>query len=62
MHYHPAAVVIAMRDQSGRFNFPDGTAEDWEMTAGQVGWADATQHLPESLPDQSTQVVLVELK
>lgn len=62
MHYHPAAVVIALSDQSGRFNFPDGTAEDWEMAAGQVRWADATQHLPESLPGQSTQVVLVELK
>ncbi|MDA2936887.1 cytoplasmic protein [Acidobacteria bacterium AH-259-A15] len=62
MHGHPASVGVFLPDCQGRFTFPDGTTEDIQGKAGEAGWFEATEHLPENLSDQPLEVIAVELK
>ena len=62
MHGHPASVAIFLNEASYRFTFPDGKVEDGTVSAGQVMYIDALEHLPENTGSQPFEVILVELK
>ena len=62
MHGHPETVVISLGDARGTFSYPDGKSEEFDMKAGQVIWAPAHEHLPESAPGSAVNVILVEIK
>jgi quercetin dioxygenase-like cupin family protein len=62
MHGHPASVVMFLNDASFRFTFPDGRVEDGTVTAGQVMYFDALEHLPENTGSEPFEVICVELK
>jgi quercetin dioxygenase-like cupin family protein len=62
MHGHPATVTIFLGDASFRFTYPDGKTEDGTVTAGEVMYFDALQHLPENTGDKPFEVIAVELK
>lgn len=62
MHYHPAGVAVFLTDQKVKFTLPDGSTEEVETKAGEAGWVDAGQHLPENLGDNPIELILVELK
>jgi quercetin dioxygenase-like cupin family protein len=62
MHTHgPNASVIVVGGEM-RMTLPDGTSEVVELKAGETGWSDQDEHLPENLSDSPVEVVLVELK
>jgi quercetin dioxygenase-like cupin family protein len=62
MHSHPASVAIFLTDAAGRFNYPDGTADEIHGKAGDVLLLPATTHLPENLGNAAFEVILVEVK
>jgi hypothetical protein len=62
MHKHPAAVIVPLRDQRGKFTLPNGKSEERTLKAGQPLWSPAETHLPENLGDSPIDVILVELK
>ncbi len=62
MHGHPATLGVFLNDASFRFTFPDGRVEDGTVTAGQVIYFDALDHLPENTGDKPFDVIAVELK
>jgi hypothetical protein len=62
MHGHPATVAMFLNDASFRFTFPDGRVEDGTVTAGQVMYFDALEHLPENTGSEPFEVIAVELK
>ena len=62
MHEHNAGVTISITDTDFKFTLPDGTSEDDTTTAGIIEWADASEHLPENLSDESAEVIDVEMK
>ncbi len=62
MHEHPGGVIIFLTDGTGKFNMPDGTAEDFEFKAGTTAPSPATVHLPEITGDTPFEGILVELK
>jgi hypothetical protein len=62
MHGHPDCLALFLSDATGKFHFPDGKAEDFEVKAGQVMWSAAHEHLPENGHDKPISLVLVELK
>ena len=62
MHEHNAGVTIAITDTNFRMTLADGTSEDGTTVAGNIEWADASEHLPENLSDQSAEVIYIEIK
>ena len=62
MHGHPASVAVFLTKARGRFTFPDGKSEDFEVKPGEVAYFDAHEHNPESLDDQPFEVIAIELK
>jgi len=62
MHEHDAGVTIAITDTNFRMTLADGTSEDGTTVAGNIEWADASEHLPENLSDQSAEVIYIEIK
>ena len=62
MHSHPDTVAVFVSDAKGKFNFPDGKSQDFNVKAGDVMHNPATVHLPENTGDQAWDVVVVELK
>ena len=62
MHGHPDGVVVLLTDCHGSFTLPDGRTEPVQGKAGQVWWADSTEHLPENLGDDPLEIILVEMK
>ena len=62
MHSHPETVAVFLSDAKGKFNFPDGKSQDFNVKAGDVIHNAATVHLPENTGDQAFDVVVVELK
>jgi quercetin dioxygenase-like cupin family protein len=62
MHGHPATVAVFLNDANFRFTFPDGKVEDGTVSAGQVMYFDALEHLPENTGNQSFEVIAIELK
>lgn len=61
MHTHLPALVVCLTDGKMRMTYPDGTTEESECIADQVGWNSAVTHLPENL-SEPMEVLLVELK
>jgi quercetin dioxygenase-like cupin family protein len=62
MHTHgPNASIIVVGGEM-RMTLPDGSSEVMELKAGETGWSDQDEHLPENLSDSPVEVVLVELK
>ena len=49
-------------DAQGRFTYPDGKTEDFDVKAGQVMHMDAVVHNPENVTDKPFEVIAVELK
>ena len=62
MHSHPNAVAVFLSSAKGRFNYPDGKAEDFAGKLGDVQYITATTHLPENTGDQAFDVIVIELK
>jgi quercetin dioxygenase-like cupin family protein len=62
MHGHPASVAVFLQDAQYRFTLPDGKVEDGTVSAGQVMYFDALEHLPENTGDQPFEVIAIELK
>ena len=62
MHSHPATVAVVLSPGKGRFTFPDGKTQDFDLKSGDVMYNAATTHLPENLGDQAFELVVIELK
>ena len=62
MHDHPPAVGVCLTDCAGKFTYPDGSTEDFELKAGSVLWNDSIEHLPESSSDAPMEIVFIEIK
>ena len=62
MHTHGPNVAVFLTDNSVRMTMPDGESVVVDAKAGGTMWADAEEHLPENLGDESIELVLVELK
>ena len=61
MHGHPASVAVFMTDAQGRFTYPDGKTEDFDVKASQVMYMDAVVHNPENVTNTPFEVIAVEL-
>src|SRR5437773_3492672 len=62
MHGHPASVAVFLTAAQGRFTYPDGKTEDFDVKAGQVMYMDAVVHNPENVTNTPFEVIAVELK
>ena len=62
MHSHPATVAIFLTDAKGRFTFPDGKTQEFDVKAGDVQYSAAVTHDPENTGDQPFDLIVVELK
>jgi|SRR5262245_16326105 len=62
MHSHPSAVAVFLGPAQFRFTFPDGKTEEGTVSAGQVMYFDALEHLPENTGNLPFEVIAVELK
>ncbi len=62
MHSHPNTVAVFITDAKGRFTFPDGKTQDFDVKAGEALADTAKAHLPENTGDKAFDVVVVELK
>src|SRR4030095_11542741 len=57
MHSHPSSVTVFLGPAQFRFTFPDGKTEEGAVSAGQVMYFDALEHLPENIGDNSFEVI-----
>lgn len=62
MHSHPNTVAVFITDAKGRFTFPDGKTQDFDVKAGEAMADTAKTHLPENTSDKAFDVVVIELK
>ena len=62
MHSHPDAVAVFLTDARFKFTFKNGKSETRDGKAGDVRFTPAETHLPENLGNETTEVILVELK
>jgi quercetin dioxygenase-like cupin family protein len=62
MHSHPNTVAVFLTDAKGRFTFPDGKTQDFNVKAGEALADTAKAHLPENTGDKAFDLVVVELK
>jgi quercetin dioxygenase-like cupin family protein len=62
MHSHPNTVAVFLTDAKGRFTFPDGKTQDFDVKAGEAIADTAKAHLPENTGDKAFDLVVVELK
>lgn len=62
MHSHPNTVAVFLTDAKGRFTFPDGKTQDFDVKAGEALADTAKAHLPENTGDKAFDLVVVELK
>jgi quercetin dioxygenase-like cupin family protein len=62
MHSHPNTVAVFITDAKGRFTFPDGKTQEFNVKAGEAMADTAKVHLPENTGDKAFDLVLVELK
>jgi quercetin dioxygenase-like cupin family protein len=62
MHEHPDAVATFLADAKGKFNMPDGTAQDFDNKKSTVLWTPAGKHLPENTGTKAFELILVEIK
>jgi quercetin dioxygenase-like cupin family protein len=62
MHSHPATVAVFLTDGQGRFTFPGGKTQDFNVKAGDVQYSAAVTHRPENTGEQPLDLIVVELK
>jgi quercetin dioxygenase-like cupin family protein len=62
MHSHPNTVAVFLTDAKGRFTFPDGKTQDFDVKAGEAIADTAKAHMPENTGDKAFDLVVVELK
>jgi quercetin dioxygenase-like cupin family protein len=62
MHSHPAATAIFLTPGRGRFTFPDGGTEDFDVTPGLIMRTGPTTHAPENTGPLPFELILVEDK
>lgn len=62
MHAHPAGVAVFLGDSRMQFTLPDGQVVESSGKTGDVIWAEAGPHLPKSLSDQPSEIILIEIK
>jgi len=62
MHSHPNTVAVFITDAKGKFTFPDGKTQDFDVKAGEAMADTAKTHLPENTGDKAFDVVVIELK
>ena len=62
MHEHPNGVGVVLTDTKGKFSYPDGKTENFDLKAGQSMWFPAVEHLPENSADKPFELLFVELK
>ena len=62
MHSHPNTVAVFLSDAKGRFTFPDGKTQEFDVKAGEAMADTAKTHLPENTSDKAFDVVVIELK
>lgn len=62
MHSHPAGTAIFLTPAKGRFTFPDGSTEEFDIDAGLVMRMPGTTHEPENTGSQPFELILVEDK
>src|SRR2546430_17702984 len=53
MHSHPNPVAVFITDAKGRFTFPDGKTQDFDVKAGEAVADTAKVHLPENTGDKA---------
>lgn len=62
MHYHPAAVAVAVTDAAMIMHMPDGSTVDSPMSAGEAVWTPEVTHQPENTGNEEVVVILIEMK
>lgn len=62
MHYHPDGVAVFLTDQEAEMTGPDGAAEPFMASAGDVVFVPGGEHRPKNISDSDLELVLVELK
>jgi hypothetical protein len=62
MHDHPAGVAVSLDDSHMQFKLPDGQVVESKSEAGAAEWAPAGPHVPKNLTDQTSEIILVEIK
>ncbi len=62
MHSHPNTVAVFITDAKGKFTFPDGKTQEFNVKAGEAIVDTAKTHLPENTSDKAFDVVVIELK
>lgn len=62
MHSHPNTVAVFLNDAKGKFTFPDGKTQEFNVQAGDAIFDTAKAHLPENTGDKAFDVIVVELK
>lgn len=62
MHGHPAYVSIFLTGGDTRFTLPDGSTKEVHAKAGETSWNAGEKHSSESLSDQPSELIQVELK
>ena len=62
MHSHPNTVAVFITDAKGKFTFPDGKTQEFNVKAGEAMADTAKTHLPENTSDKAFDLVVIELK
>ena len=62
MHGHPDLVAVAISRAKVKFTFPDGQTAEAELSDGEAGFFEATEHITENVGAGDAHIVLVELK
>jgi oxalate decarboxylase/phosphoglucose isomerase-like protein (cupin superfamily) len=62
MHWHPENINYILKPGKLRFNKPDGSTVDVDLTEGQVTSSPESSHAVENIGDSEVQTVQVELK
>lgn len=62
MHEHPDGVAVFLTDSDTEMKLGDGTTIEDKRKSGEAIWAPAGTHLPKSKGDDTSELILVELK
>ncbi len=62
MHEHPNGVAVFLSDGDTEMKLGDGTTIEDIRKSGEAIWVPAGKHLPKSIGDNKSELILVELK